>query len=377
MSPVAPAPARVVSPNSAARSGGSGGLGAPQHSATTMSVPVELPTQPVNVTLDLDATVANLLDHLLARHRHEMGGSNDIVIWEVASNVRRPVRLIEKVKAIMDTWRLDPGSRYCFETTLGDVRHDLHSLASLIPRRDMLKNPPELRNLIVHYSIPRARSMAPSEWSLCLLNVHTGAVSIAERSQTSSQLKYSKTLQIATVDIYELSKNIGPAKHTLALRSCLPRSYFIDASDSIVYISLDSDSDHSVLRNLVYTLRSTAIEHPHGLVMSSTSINVTGSSSKPSPSSSRSSTPSVRSRANSMRATPLMQHTAFDYDPRFAPTGMLGEQYDARLQRMRAASHSPELSRPDPSTIVGAMSAMSIDNIPERGLMQRVKSTRR
>lgn len=341
-----------------------------------LTVPVDLPTQPVKIVLDLDATAANLMDKLLAQHRHEMGGSNDVIIWEVVNQVRRPVRLIEKIKAVMDTWRLDSGSHYCFETSMGDLRHDVHSLASLIPRRDMLKNPPEVRNLFVQYSIPRSRSTSPGEWSLSLLNVQNGSISITQRSHTSSQLKFSRTLQISTIDIYELARNVGPAKHTFALRSCLPRSYFIDASDSIVFISLESDSDYSVLRNLVYTLRSTAIEHPHGLIMSSNSVNVV---SKPSSnSSSQSATPTVLSRVGSVRK-PLMNTLDFDHDPRIAPNGMLGQKYDARAHRLRAQSHSPELARPgmDPNTLTGQLKSSSMEDLPQRGLIQRVKSTTR
>lgn len=350
----------------------------PAAAPAKLTVPVDLPTQPVKIVLDLDATVANMMDKLLAQHRHEMGGSNDVIIWEVANQVRRPVRLIEKVKAVMDTWRLDSGSRYCFETSLGDVRYDAHSLASLIPRRDMLKSPPELRNLIVHFSVPRSRSMSPSEWSLCLLNLRNGTVSITQRSHTNSQLKYSRTLQISTIDIYELTKNVGPAKHTFALRSCLPRSYFIDSSDSIVFISLDSDPDYSVLRNVVYTLRSTAIEHPHGLIMSSNSVNLV--SGPPSGSSSRESTPAVLSRASSLRK-PLMAALDFDHDARIAPTGMLGQRYDARAYQMRAQSDSPDLAlaRPgiDPKSLVGQLKGTSMEDLPQRGLIQRVKSTTR
>lgn len=124
---------------------------------TMCSVTIRLPSRRVTKQVLVSMTCAELGVLLVKEHRLEFDfelnreGEDDIILWECLDGTRRPLRATERIGLVVQTWGSHKGFLRTTSTTL---RNDVDSLASLVPRRDMLKTLPTILAADVHFSRP-------------------------------------------------------------------------------------------------------------------------------------------------------------------------------------------------------------------------------
>lgn len=129
----------------------------PQIDDSKCSVSIRLPSRRVSKHVSVSMTCAELSILLIKEHRLEFdfdlnrNGSDDLILWECLDGTQRPLRATERIGPIVQRW----GSHNGFlRTTSTTLRNDVDSLASLVPRRDMLKKLPSIVAAVVHFSRP-------------------------------------------------------------------------------------------------------------------------------------------------------------------------------------------------------------------------------
>jgi len=123
------------------------------------AVPIRLPTRQVAKSIDQTTTALSLAAQLVREHRlefdfenNEEGDDDSLLIWECFDGTRRPLRSTELVLDVVRRWT--GRTRYYLRTTSTSLRDDVDSLASLAPRRDMLRAPPTILGAEVNFSRP-------------------------------------------------------------------------------------------------------------------------------------------------------------------------------------------------------------------------------
>lgn len=282
--------------------------GASRAAVSRYSVPIRLPTRQVSKEVDATVTVAALAEQLVREHRlefefdHNMDDDDSILLWECFEGTRRPLRDTESVVSIVRRWA--GRSKYYLRTTSTSLRDDVDSLASLVPRRDMLRTPPTIAAADVNFSRPSVMynplnqpgqeqrrpsqpeddsgssnssgslarmpsKLNPSDkmlrvkrvqgdsedtalqtqlvWGFGSLDLMNGRVVLKQKP--GDELVCS--METAGAEVYEWPYQ-GPKKYVVVLKTQ-------QAHSQAVYISTDSAKVFSLLRNAVFTARSRAL----------------------------------------------------------------------------------------------------------------------
>lgn len=201
-------------------------------------VPVMLPTRLVHKTVDNTSTAAAFAALLMKEHRLEFD-SDGLIIWEVVGDFRRPVRDQERLHEVMKAW--DSRDTH-FSVSSDALRHDEYSLASLTPRRDMLRQLPTVTEEEVSFSVPGEQGQLT--WGVGSLSFVDGRLAVRQKYDGKLVCQYPADRS----DVYELVRGKGPMKYTLAFK---PR-----VGGRFVAVSTNSAKLTSELRNAIYTART-------------------------------------------------------------------------------------------------------------------------
>lgn len=214
-------------------------------SVSEFKAPIMLPNRLVYKTLDNTDTAASVLTRLISEHRLEFD-SEALVLWEeIASTFRRPVREQERIYEIVKRWPSHAPIQ--FTVTSDALRYDERSLASLAPRRDMLRQLPSILGAEVQFSVPS------SEYELTW---GKGDISIVDKMlilrQSYDSHKIVCRCSAENLDVYEIVDKSKarkcPLKYTLAFKQQI--------EGGIIVISTDSAKLTSELRNAIFTSRT-------------------------------------------------------------------------------------------------------------------------
>lgn len=283
-----------------------------------VSVTIKLPTRRVTKSVPRLQTSAEFAAQLVREHRLEFDFEEDdneeLILWECIDGTRRPLRDYEHIAAVVQRWGNRTGNRCYLRTSSPQLRNDVDSLASLVPRRDMLRTPPILLGAEIHFSRPsimynphahhssnpnllegttrrgsaesvNSTNSPPGSDKLkrvpSKLNPSDECLSVSARQLEAEQDEYALEKQLvwgfgsadlagnriilkqkpgdelvssndtSDIDIYEWPL-AGPKKYNFVIRS--QRN-----TNQAVYISTDSAKAFSVIRNAVFTARSKAL----------------------------------------------------------------------------------------------------------------------
>lgn len=281
-------------------------------------VSIKLPTRRVTKSVPRLTTAAEFAAQLVHEHRLEFDFDEDdneeLILWECIDGTRRPLRDYEYIAAVVQRWGNRPGNRCYLRTSSPGLRNDVDSLASLVPRRDMLRTPPTLLGTEIHFSRPsimynphanhssnpnlldnanrrgsaesvngsnsppgadklkrvpsklnpsdeylsRSGRQLEAEQDECALEKqHVWGFGSADLAGGRIVLKQKPGDELVSsndtsdIDIYEWPLP-GPKKYNFVIRS--QRN-----TNQAVYISTDSAKAFSVIRNAVFTARSKAL----------------------------------------------------------------------------------------------------------------------
>ena len=214
-------------------------------------VTIELPTRTVEKKIDNNCTCSNIVQRLIREHRLEFN-SEELILWECLNGIQRPVRVTEK---LIDIISGVPG--VFFKVTSDELKHDEHSLASLVPRRDMMRKIPEIPTTEIQFSVPGNSNLIKANetgdisglltWGAGYLQLSDAKLSVFQKGE--DRLVCESHIEL--LDVYELTKGKGPLKYTVAVRNKLS-----GADIKPVMISTGSAKVLNVLRNSIYTART-------------------------------------------------------------------------------------------------------------------------
>jgi hypothetical protein len=323
-----------------------------------INITIKLPTQTVTKQLLITQQVSDVLRELVSEHRYELGPDpDDFMLWEVDDDSRRPLRSQEYLKHITTSWGFVDACRYYLEVTKSSLRLDVSSLAFLTPRRDLLKDP--------RFS-GTFQWGNDFQWRKSGVEIKNGVLSIFCGT-------YSRTLQLNEFDIYEGIP--GPNPYTFTVKSQQSPEYFIKPSDGVHYFSTHNKQDYDLLKNIIFSLRSQAVdklvrqyadalEDPQKMLsqVPSQPLLSGGAISPASPNT------STMHSGRSVRSSPV-----------FNSDGLLGKSYSPShchsLKPVKVAPPSPSSIRFTPNSLLakpvslsnGSMSARDSDS--SRGLL--------
>ncbi|KAA8915199.1 hypothetical protein TRICI_002556 [Trichomonascus ciferrii] len=220
-------------------------------------IKIQLPTQSVVKQVSLDTRISDLLEDLVSEHRYELPGSaDDFMLWEVVDTfgVKRPLRSYEYIKFIRASW--ENMSNNYLQVGPSSKKLEVDSIAFLAPRRDLYNGKAFFKGP-VSYQKPNFH-----DWRKGHLDVTNNHLVLRKREHGSD----IRSLNLSEFELYEYRKSklasfrSLPGKYTLILRSQQSPDFFLNKADAVLFLSTNSRDDYDSLRNIVYSLRSQALD---------------------------------------------------------------------------------------------------------------------
>lgn len=223
----------------------------------TFDIKIQLPTQSVVKQVSLNTRISDLLEDLVSEHRYELpGAADDFILWEVVEmfGVKRPLRSYEYIKFIRASW--ESMSNNYLQVGPSSKKLEVDSIAFLAPRRDLYNGKAFFKGTITY------QKANFHDWHKGHVDVTNNHLVLRKREHGSD----IRSLNLSEFELYEYRKSklasfrTLPGKYTLILRSQQSPDFFLNKADSVLFLSTNSHDDYDSLRNIVYSLRSQALD---------------------------------------------------------------------------------------------------------------------
>ncbi|CAN6653807.1 hypothetical protein TRVA0_026S02124 [Trichomonascus vanleenenianus] len=358
--------------------GGSGAAATHARKPEMLQIPVRLPTQTVIKELSDDQQISQILEQLVSDHRYELTyeetAASEYMLWEVCeeAKVRRPLRGQEFLRYIRESW--EAVSMNYIDVTPSSHRLDSGSIASLVPRRDIinLEDGPVYHGKI-YYRRPGG------DWRKGWLDVTSGVLALRKREGA----RELRQINLSEFDIYEsTSSSGGPGKglYWWCLRSQQSPDFFMEKSDALIHMAVDSQTEYEILRNNFFSMRTQFVDKQvkayqqvlSGKVPDQTNLLL-----------SRRSTQTKREEEDiplaklSLQPKPTNLIDSIPTVPEFTKSGLLGANYDKQAQKAMSSHHQHQANIVDsyhaftPNSLL-AKSVKSPTQFEGRGLMAQL-----
>lgn len=225
-------------------------------------IKIQLPSQNISKEVTLDTRISDLLEDLVSTYYNELPGedANDYMLWEVVVTfgIKRPLRSYEILKFIKASWESST-SNY-LQIGPSSKREEVDSIAFLAPRRDLYNGGKAFFKGSMSYLKPSKSHI--HEWRKGWIDVTNNHLVLRKREHGTD----IRSLNITEFELYEYRKSklstlkSLPGKYTLILRSQQSPDFFLNKGDATLFLSTNSHDDYDNLRNIIYSLRSSAFD---------------------------------------------------------------------------------------------------------------------